>query len=241
MTHDEARELLEARAAGALSAAERRAVDEHVSGCDECPRELFALESVAHLLPDTLAAAAPPTLDPALRGRILRMIARRPWWRRPAMLVAAAALALFVGSLAWALSVNTTLAQERALYARLAGQQEIVFEVVDSPRATKLLLRPPTTGSAAYGKVFTHPELPFVVAMVARLPAASSRAEYHLWLTLDTSETLLAGVLDVDHNGFASLVYDASRGSAVVQSARVTLQPVGARAPEGVPVLISSR
>lgn len=241
MTHDQAREMLEARALGALGEAERRRLDEHLATCAECGRELHAFEGVADLLPDALAIAAPSALDPALRARLLRTIALPPWWRRPAALVAAIALVLVAGSLAWGLSANTTLAQERALYARLAGQQEIVFEVVDSPRATKLLLRAPVTGSSAYGKVFRHPELPFVVMMAARLPAAPERADYHLWLTLDTGETLLAGVLDVDRNGFASLVYESGRSGSVVQSARVTVQPRGGHAPEGVPVLISSR
>jgi hypothetical protein len=241
MTHGEAREMLEARVLGALDDADRRALDEHLATCDDCTRELAALERLAEVLPDALVLAAPSRLDPALRSRLVRAIALRPWWRRPPAVIAAITLVLLAGSLAWGVSANTTLAQERAFYARLAGQQEIVFEVVDSPRAMKLFLRPPFTGSSAYGKVFTHPDMPFVVAMAARLPAPPGNADYHVWLTLDTGETVLAGVFDLDRNGFASLVYEAGQNGPVVQSARVTVQPRGGHAPEGVPVLISSR
>jgi hypothetical protein len=44
-------------------------------------------------------------------------------------------LAVAVALLAWTAQLNQTLATERAVHAQLAGQQEIVFEVVDSPAA----------------------------------------------------------------------------------------------------------
>jgi len=126
------------------------------------------------------------------------------------------------------------------VYRRLAGQQEIVFEVVDSPKATKLFLRSPVSGSTAYGKVFVRSDLPFVVAMAGNLQPPPAGQAYHLWLTLDSGETVLAGIL-TQQEGFGSLVYQADRSGPTVQSVRLTAQPAGASAPEGLPVLFWSR
>src|SRR5690348_14185106 len=74
MTHDTAREALEALALDALDASEREGVMAHVAGCDECQRELAALESTASEL--ALAAPALP-MAPQRRDRIrARLLAR---------------------------------------------------------------------------------------------------------------------------------------------------------------------
>lgn len=90
---------------------------------------------VADALPAALAAAAPSQRDPALRARLLRQLGRPRWRLRVSAVGAALALAVAVALLAWTAQLNQTLATERAVHAQLAGQQEIVFEVVDSPAA----------------------------------------------------------------------------------------------------------
>jgi hypothetical protein len=112
-----------------------------------------------------------------------------------------------------------------------------VFEVVDSPEATRVVLRPPVSGSTAYGKAFTTPDLPFVVAMAGRLPTPPPGQLYHLWLERD-GRTVLAGTLPVTGQGFGALVYVDDRNGPVFQSAQITLQPMGATEPVGVPALI---
>jgi anti-sigma-K factor RskA len=74
MTHDEARESLEALALDALDAGERDAVMAHVAGCDECQRELAALE---HTSGELALAATPLAMSRAQRDRIrARLLAR---------------------------------------------------------------------------------------------------------------------------------------------------------------------
>ena len=74
MTHDTAREALEALALDALDASERGAVLAHVAGCAECQRELAALENTAGEL---ALAASPLPMAPAQRDRIkARLLAR---------------------------------------------------------------------------------------------------------------------------------------------------------------------
>jgi anti-sigma-K factor RskA len=68
MTHDELRELTGAYALGALSEADRHALEAHLPACDECAREVRELAAVAGGL-----AYAVPQVDPpaALRARVL--------------------------------------------------------------------------------------------------------------------------------------------------------------------------
>ena len=74
MTHDSAREALEALALDALDAAERDAVMAHVATCAACQSELAALEHTANEL---AYAATPLPMKPAQRDRIrARLLAR---------------------------------------------------------------------------------------------------------------------------------------------------------------------
>jgi anti-sigma factor RsiW len=177
----------------------------------------------------------PPTAGPGL-------------WSRVRLAGTAAAVILLLLSLAWGWRLNSALARQRELsagFAQLAsqieGEQEIVLEVIDSPRTVKALLKPPpgTPPSAAppYGKLYTRPDLPNVVAMVARLPDAPAGQHYHLWLTSD-GHVALAGILTTNDAGFGLLVFDAGHNGPVYDAARLTLQPPGGTAPGGTTVLI---
>jgi len=74
MTHEEARETLEALALDALDAPERDAVMAHVATCAICQSELAALE---HTAGELAYAATPIAMPPAQRDRIrARLLAR---------------------------------------------------------------------------------------------------------------------------------------------------------------------
>jgi anti-sigma factor RsiW len=173
--------------------------------------------------------------SPATRWSVL------PWQTGRWRTVAAAALLVVLGlSLVWGVRLSEALDQERALRERVAAhfsqQQEIVLEVVDADEATRLILRSPDPDSRAYGKLFTRPDLPHVVAMAARLPIPPEGQTYHLWLTSE-GRTFLAGVLPVNDQGFGLLTFDADHGGPVYEAARLTLQAAGAEAPGGETVL----
>jgi len=108
--------------------------------------------------------------------------------------------------------------------------------VVDAAEATRLILRSPDPDSSAYGKLFTRPDLPHVVAMAARLPIPPQGQTYHLWLTSE-GRTFLAGVLPVNDQGFGLLTFDADHDGPVYEAAQLTLQAAGAEAPGGETVL----
>ena len=257
-------DLLEAYALGALDADEVAVVEAHLAGCADCRREVVAYGEVAAALPAALAAASSLAPPADLRGRVLQSVQAemqpapmhagpaqrsgsiaRVWpsvgaaLRRPATAAGAAVLVLLVGSITWNARLSRALANERSSRAELAqrvGEQEVVLEVVDSPRTIKAQLRPPGGGSTAYGKLYTRPDLPYVVLMAARLPPAPEGEQYRVWLT-SGGQIGLAGVLDVNEQGFGLLVLDSGQVGPVYEAAQVTLQPVAADAPEGAPVL----
>jgi anti-sigma factor RsiW len=158
-------------------------------------------------------------------------------WR---IVAAAALLVVLTLSLLWGARLSEALDQERAMRASVAAhfsrQQEIVLEVVDADEATRVILRSPNPDSRAYGKLFTRPDLPHVVAMAARLPVPPQGQTYHLWLTSE-GRTFLAGVLPVNEQGFGLLTFDADHDGPVYEAARLTLQAAGAEAPGGETVL----
>jgi anti-sigma-K factor RskA len=161
--------------------------------------------------------------------------------RPPLRLALVAASLLLVLALAWSVRLNVALARERALraeFAELAAQQhELVLEIVDSSKTTRRLLLPPAKDSRAYGKVYTRPDFPYVVAMAARLPAPPPGQAYHLWL-LQGDQAQLAGLLKVSTDGFGLLIYEAANNQHNYTATQVTLQPEGTTMPVDPPVIL---
>lgn len=205
------------------------------------------LDEIGEALGAALGARTDGALDAALRERVLRGAAgrgrRRPsWWRQRPVIVASGALViLLAASLAWGLSLNAALAQERSLRSQLsdaAAKDEVVFEIVDARNVSKTVLRSTTDDSptAPYGKVFTRPDMPYVVAMVGRLPQAPAGREYHLYL-----DARLIGMLAPNDAGFAYLVYRADSVGISYQQVRVLAEPPAATDASGGVVLAASR
>jgi hypothetical protein len=262
MDHKRIADQLAAYSLGALDAAARQEVEQHLAGCAECRQLASELAETADLLPLALATASPVQPPDDLKARVLQAAQtpaplsagasnepprqwNAPWdagrWRA---LAAAAAVIVLALSLAWGVRLSEALDQERALRERIAAhftqQQEIVLEVVDADDATRMILRSPDPDSRAYGKLFTRPDLPHVVAMAARLPQPPAGQTYHLWLTSE-GRTFLAGVLPVNDQGFGLLTFDADHDGPLYDAAQLTLQPPGAESPGGETVLTWSR
>jgi hypothetical protein len=246
------RGLLAAHALGALDGDELAAVERHLESCPACRELAREHQEAATVLPSALAAASPLELPGPLKDRVLEHIGareplaepaarRRRWWQAGAAfgLAALVVAGLFV---AWNARLEDARSQERELRARLAkleGLQPIVLEVVDSRNTVRRVLLPPgeRSESRAYGKVFTRTDLPDVVAMANRLPPARPGQAYHLWVTTG-GRTRRVGVMPVDRQGFALLVFKADRPGPRYANVRVLLQRKGATRPSGTPVLV---
>jgi hypothetical protein len=242
------RELLEQYVLGALEPGERAEVERHLESCPECRELATELDAVATRLPGALAAASALQPPAGLREQVLaaadasdQRAARRPRSMRRRTLAVALAAALPALVLGWAAGFQQASAREsdrREELARQLGVEELVFEVVDARETDRVFLR--TTReqgpfARSYGKLYTRPDLPNVVAFAARLPEAPEGRAYHLWLTVG-SQTELAGVLTV-RDGFGLVVFRARRPGPRYAAALLTLQKPGANTPAGTRVL----
>lgn len=204
---------------------------------------------VAGALPEALASASPHRIPAELRARVLRAAELRAGRSRarfgvptvPRTLFAAAAALLIVGLAVWNLQLQQALAQEQTLLQQFrdkAGQQPIVFDIVDSSTSQKLNLAatgPQRTGERpAYGKLYANPGFTQVVLMAGRLPDPAPRQEYRVYVVLPGGAVTPLGVLPVDASGFGYLVYDTGTRGPSFTAARIYLQPVGTTAPDGV-------
>lgn len=254
MECEQVRERLEAYALGTLDTEELEAVELHLASCADCQGLAKELADAAHALPEALAAVSPLQPPTPLKARVLQALGtvpdpalhrspapprHRSRWRHARTLGALAAV-LLAFAITWAVHLDRALARERALsagLAKLAGQQELVLEVVDSSKATKVALRPPGGGSPSYGKLYTRPDLPYVVVMAARLPQPSPGHAYQLWLT-GGGQTELPRVMAVNSEGFGLLVFQAPRDGPIYERALLTLQPKDSGTPLQPPVLV---
>jgi anti-sigma-K factor RskA len=254
MNCDEVRAELDAYALGALGD-EARAVEERLATCPDCRRLAAVAQAAAHALPLALAVASPLAPPAELKTRVMSAVvgpagtvSGKPGsakartfplgnrWRWAAV----AAVLIVVAPVVWSVRLSSALDRERATRERVetfySRQQELVLEVVDSPKTTRQVLRAPTADSDAYGKLFTRPDMPDVVVMVARLPMAPDGQAYHLWL-MSGGTTVDAGALAVDDQGFGLLTLKADRPGPTYDAAELRLQSAGSTQPGGTVVL----
>ena len=246
-------ELLEAYALGALERSERHEVESHIANCSDCTVVLEGYLRTAEILLEVPSLGRGVGAPLGLRNSVLQAAGkeagRLPLATRMTGIAAslvkpqAAALALSVmliaGALIWAQHQTAVLARERNLRTELEqyiGQQEIVLEVVDSPRTTKVTLRAVEPQSTAYGKLYTRPDFSQVVALAGRMPLPQEGFVYNLWLSRSGAEEL-AGPMPVNENGFALILFDAGRDGPVYDAARVVRQPEGSTTPDGSVVI----
>src|SRR6266508_3860992 len=212
-------------------------------------KEFDAYPEVVESLPDALAAASPHRLPSGLRARVLRAAearagrSARRLEMRTVLRAAAVALVLvaIVVLVTWNIQLQQALAQEQTLLQQFrdkAGQQPLIFDIVDSPASTKINLAaagPQRAGERPpYGKLYANPTFTQVVVMAGRLPDPMPYEEYRLYVTSPSGTVASIGALPVDASGFGYLVFDTGARGPTFAAARVYLQRRSATAPDGV-------
>jgi hypothetical protein len=238
MNHSDVREQLDAYALGALEPDEAEAIRDHLARCDECRTELEASQRIADGLPSALAVASPLRIHRSLQRRIVagvqgrppRQLLRRAWLLPTTALLA---IALFVASSLYALSLRQQLADGQVLRQQALGKvqtrlsqpdQYRVLEVLDSTTTTRRLLRSADPDHPdAYGKLWTRGDDADVVVMVNRLPQPAPGQRYALTLTTVDGRTVSPGGLSVDPDGFAMLLFASDHKGPAYRSAVVSL------------------
>ena len=204
------------------------------------------LNEAGEALSAALAERSPHRPAAGLRDRVLAEVARRGRSRRRStrasqlVVVVAALVLLLAGSLAWGAAQARALADERSLRQQLeaaAAKDEIVFDVVDARNVSRVTLHSTVDDSptAAYGKVFTRPDMPYVVAMAGRLPPPPAGAEYHLYL-----DDRVIGSLVPNESGFGYFVYRADAVGISYRRARLVVEPPQSTTATGTLVLLWS-
>jgi anti-sigma-K factor RskA len=219
--------LTAAYALDALDADERRAFEEHLSGCPRCRDEIADLSRTAALLAHAAAPAEPP---PGLRGRILaearadRGATVIPLRRRPRMVygVAAAATAL-------AASVAIALGIHAASLSDDLDATESALEVLADPAARTVAME------GGEGRLVVS-RSGQAVLVLRGLPAAPEGKTYEAWVIQD-GQPQPAGLFDGDAERELVLLDRPVPDDVTVA---VTLERAGGvEAPEG-PVLMSA-
>src|SRR5262245_51084666 len=169
--HDALRELIPLHAIGALSGAERTAVEAHLTTCADCAAELRAFAPVGMAL-----AQIAPHVDPPASLRAAVLAAARPpaparatapimpWLAAAAMLVITAGMGFYVASL------------QQRIRALEGDLRAALLRVEDGERRVNVALRAAADAQAPMS-VLTAPDVRQInLAGQAAAPAASARA-----------------------------------------------------------------
>jgi hypothetical protein len=251
---------------GALDESGRVRFEAHAAGCQECQRELRAMQPVA----DSLALAVPQVDPPAHLGAAIVAGARAiadtlavpplaatdPWsvpaaalpiahvalgrnWRRWTERVSAwvAAAALFLAVAGTGYAVIQH--QEVQHTAQTAAQLSETLAIMYQPGMVSRTLNSAGAVPEAKGKIFLAPDGTQAVLMAYDLPRLPNSRAYQLWLN-NTNENKRdsGGVFQADDKGRGHLIVRAPAALANYNTCGVTQEPAsGSKWPTGQRVL----
>lgn len=264
MDHRELRQRSADYALGMLGDEERRQLEVHLDGCEECARAVADAMSATGALGLMVDQVEPP---PSLRARVLAAAAgpqalepQRPHAAArarasgaPAWLALAASLAaVALGIYSWHLRgrVESLEGELRAARSAAADQERTLVSLrADADRAqavtailgagdlqrVDLQAAPPAADAAA--RALWSPSRGLVFA-ASGLPRAPAGRAYQLWIVTDNAPVSM-GLLSPDDAGLAAAVAPVPAGVRKVVAVAVTLEPAGGvPAPTGPKVLI---
>jgi anti-sigma-K factor RskA len=233
MVHEDYKEMIPARALSALDAAEARALNDHLSECDECRMELQEWEATAAGLS---LSAKPMEPSPEVRERLLNEVrkelaapqvipfraATRNIWTSFGSLGAIAAVIL-----ASALIVGLIVLwrENSALQERLASMQEFQ-QLVSTPGARMTELKGTDVGAGAIAKL-VYDNNGRAILMADKLPTVPQGKAYQLWFIVGNNPPMPGKTFVPDSEGKGVLkdqMPQAALNSAVFA---ITLEPAG--------------
>lgn len=229
-------ELTAAYALDALDPDERSAYEAHLSGCEQCQKELESLWQTTEAL---AVAASGPEPSAALRERILadarakpprNVVPLEPRRRRTVPVLAAAAaiaavVALGVGL--WASSLSRQLDDARTALDR----ERMAAAIVANPDSRTIAL------DAGTGRLVVDPDGRAALVLHGLGPAPRGKT-YETWIV--EGEVPRPAGLFPGQDGIDVVAVDGQVGSGTVVA--VTIEPVGGvDAPSTTPIVASGR
>jgi anti-sigma-K factor RskA len=231
MVHEHYKEMIPARALSALDAAEARALNDHLSECDECRLELQEWEATAAAL---AVGAKPMEPSPEVRERLLNQVrnelsvpqvvpfrsATRNIWTTSFSAIAAAIVAtvLIVG-------LVTVWRENRDLRDQLRRSQEFV-QLVNTPGSRVADLTATEAGAGAKAKL-VYDNNGRAMLMADNLPTVPQGKAYQLWFIVGNNPPMPGKTFVPDSEGKGVLkdqMPQAALNSAVFA---ITLEPAG--------------
>ena len=231
MVHEDYKEMIPASALSALDAAEARALNDHLSKCDECRMELQEWEATAAALS---VSAKPMEPSPEVRERLLNEVrkelsvpqvipfrsATRNIWNSSLSAMAAVIVAtvLIVGLVMF-------WRENRAMREQLAQSQEFL-QLVNTPGARMTELKGTDVGPDATAKL-VYDNNGRAMLMADKLPTVPQGKAYQLWFIVGNNPPMPGKTFVPDSEGKGVLkdqMPHAALNSAVFA---ITLEPAG--------------
>lgn len=252
MAHEDYKEMLPARALSALDAADERALNEHLSQCAECRRELADWEGTAAALALSVPPAEP---SPEVRDRIMRAVRTEPGkqeskqsrvvefpqsrqarWTAFGRVGAIAAAVLFLVLILWIVVLwkeNRSVKQRaERLYAQiLLNQKETdrsneLLTILSSPGAKVTPLSGTGQGAGATAQL-AYNQGGRAILLANGLPPAPAGKEYQLWFIVGKNPPIPGKTFSPDDVGRGTLMDDIPQGAVDSAVFAVTLEPAG--------------
>lgn len=235
---DDVADLLAGAALGALSPSDAARLQQHLARCAGCERELDSLRETSAALALALAPGQEPPRS--VRQSLLAAAQREPplpsdWRPRrllaavrrfaPAWGIAAAGLALGLGSFAWAASLQARVA---TLEAR-ASRYDRVVAVLASTSLTTRELQPSEPGLPARGTLYLDPASRTGMVMVHDLPPLGAGRTWQLWYVRG-ADRVSGGLLRTNASGTGYALLQVPTDLERYDSVGITEEPAGGSA-----------
>jgi anti-sigma-K factor RskA len=231
MVHEDYKEMIPARALSALDAAEARALNDHLSECDECRMELEEWEATAAAL---AVSAKPMEPSPEVRERLLNEVrkelsvpqvlpfrsATRNVWNRSLAAMAAVIIAtvLIVGLvMVWR--------ENRTMREQLARSQEFQ-QLINTPGSRMTELKGTDVGAGAIAKL-VYDNNGRAMLLADKLPSVPQGKAYQLWFIVGNNPPMPGKTFVPDSEGKGVLKDQMPQSALNAAVFAITLEPAG--------------
>lgn len=263
MAHEDYKEMLPALALSALDVEDARALEQHLSECAECRRELADWENTAAALALGTNPAEP---SPQVRERIMNVVrgekqsqpdsrvvsfpqSRREKWASFGPIGAIAAAVLFLVLIIWILVLvqqnqrlhreNNTLARENRWMERELTRSDQFVRMLDEPGAKYTILHGSDQAEAGTGHL-VYDRTGRVMLMVDGLPPTPAGKEYQLWYIVGTNRPIPGGTFVADDVGRGELTDHVPNQALDSAMFAVTLERAGGATAPTSPIYLRS-
>jgi anti-sigma-K factor RskA len=250
MAHEDYKEMLPALALSALDAEDARVLNQHLSECAECRRELADWENTAAAF---ALSANPAEPSPAVRERIMGAVradkqsqqgsrvvpfpqSKRPMWTLFGSVGAIAAAFLCVVLIIWIIvlwQVNRSLRRDNELLSKQVesmyeetSRSNEFFTILSSPGAKLAQLQASARASGAFAQL-AYDGNGRAMLLANGLPPSPSGKEYQLWFIVGKNPPIPGKTFVTNQVGRGELTDQVPQIAMESAVFAVTLEPAG--------------